>query len=631
LTIWAYNPALDAGFVFDDEPNIVDSPAVHWTEFSWDNVQLLLDMTLLQSRPVANFSIALDHLAWGLEPGGFHLTNLLIHLAVGGVLIWVCVLYVRFAAISQELNKNRLRVAYYAVVPVGIFLLHPLNTQAVTYVVQRMTSLAALFVLLAFASYLVARYKATARPQWWYAGTILFGLLALGSKENAILLLPVIVLFEICFFRNEWRRLVERILGRKWSNRWTISAWAIAGALAVFAGWVIVVFSDGVALLEPFKGRDFNGLERLITQTRIQLFYLSLLLWPSPDRLSLDHDFAVSTGLLDPLTTLPAVLACVALLVTAIVLASRYPRYGFPLLAYMLLHAIEAGPVNIELVFEHRMYLPSTMLVVLGAALLVDARYKSQLIVMATLLVLSAPLANWTHQRNQVWADPVEFQADIARKSPDKALPQQNFALALLQAGRSEEALTVIRRAVELAPKDTRPHNLLGNILLQLDRPEEALQSYRTAIDLEPKSVPAAIGIGKALQAGGREAEAFRYYMDTGTKLGQGGLPWQAIAVLKEAVTLRAEDAEAKHALGSAYLIVQKHDEAIDLFRAALHLDSTKFESWYNLGLTADALGLNEEAMRAYQQFVERAPPSLQQPIARARGRIRALNADTSR
>jgi hypothetical protein len=191
LTLWAYSPSLDAGFVFDDEPNIVDSPAVHWDEVSRENLDLLLNASLLQSRPVANLSFAIDHLVWGLDAGKFHLTNILIHLAVGGALLWICLLYARFAMQGPQPQSGQRSTLILALVCIGVFLIHPLNTQAVTYVVQRMASLAALFTLLAFASYLMARYRVTSRSGWWYMAAALFWLLGLGSKENAILLLSL--------------------------------------------------------------------------------------------------------------------------------------------------------------------------------------------------------------------------------------------------------------------------------------------------------------------------------------------------------------------------------------------------------------------------------------------------------
>jgi Flp pilus assembly protein TadD len=622
LTLWAYAPALDAGFVFDDEPNITDSPAVHWDEFSWKNIELLLDSSLLPRRPVANLSFALDHLVWGLEPSGYHLTNLLIHLAVGGAIMWVCLLYASFAFRSRQRQAPRRVPSYLVLVPIGLFLLHPLNTQAVSYVVQRMASMAALFSLLAFASYLVARYKVTTRSYWWYFGAAMFCLLGLGSKENALLLFPVIALFEVCFFRSEWQQKIETVLGRKWSRQWTIVAWACAIILATLAMWMVMVSSDSVGLFPTFSGRDYSGLERMLTQTRVQFFYLSLLLWPSPDLLNLDHDFMVSRGLLDPPQTLLATVACLAFFWGVLFLCVRQPRYGFPLMAYLVFHAIEAGPVGLELVFEHRMYLPSTMLVLLGATFLVDANPRQQVVVLAAVLLLSFPLANWTHTRNEVWADPIALQADIARKSPNKARAQRHLALALREDGRFEEALAIVQRAIELGPTDDRHLRRLGDILLDLDQPMEALQAFESALSVKPASMAPVLGIGTALKASGQEEAAFRHYLDTGTKFAQGGLPWQAIPVLREAVALRAGNANARHALGSAYLMVERHNEAIEQFRAALQIDQAKSESWYNLGLAADALGLGEEAMHAYRAFVERAPSTLQQPIAQARERI---------
>ena len=538
----------------------------------------------------------------------------------------ICQRYGKFAA-SRQVAAGSISLT---LVAVGVFLLHPLNTQAVSYVVQRMASLAALFTLLAFASYLMARYRANSLSRWWYVASTLFWLLGLSSKENAILLLPVIALYDACFFRGEWQQRVEQTLDGNWNRQWTIRAWAVAFVLCALAGWVATVSSDTVGWLSTFGGRDFSGLERIFTQTRVQIFYLSLLLWPSPARLSLDHDFAVSHGLLDPATTLFATFACVVLLATAIFLCVRRPRYGFPVFAYIVFHAIEAGPVNLELVFEHRMYLPSTMLVLLGTVLLVDANPRTRLVALAAIFVLCIPLAHSTHTRTQVWADPITLQADIARKSPNKARAQHNFALALREAGRIEEALTVVQRAIQLNPRDDRPRRLLGDILLDFDRPQDALQAFQTALSIKPTNMDAVLGIGRALVADGREEEAFQHYLATGTQFGQGGLPWQAIPVLKEAVNLRTDDAEARHALGSAYLMYPKHDDAIEQFRAALRLDQTKYESWYNLGLSADALGLHDEAIRAYEGFIERAPPALQQQIVRARVRIEALSVHLS-
>jgi tetratricopeptide (TPR) repeat protein len=629
LTIRAYAPALDAGFVFDDEPNITDSPAVHWAEISWANITRVLDSTRLQARPVANFSFALDHLAWGLDPAGYHLTNLLIHLGVGAALLWLCVLYARLAATPQAVPPARATILLAGAALTGLYLLHPLNTQAVTYVVQRMASMAALFSLLAFASYLMARYQVTARSSWWYAAAVLLWVLALGSKENAVLALPLVGLYELCFFRGEWQDRFTRLTGIAWNRSCSVYFWVVACAAATLAASVLVISMDSVGL-GKFAARDFSGLERLLTQTRVQILYLSLLLWPSPDRLNLDHDFMISRGLLEPATTLAAAALCLALLSTAVMLAVRRPRYGFPVLAYILLHSLESGPVSLELVYEHRAYLPSTMLVLLGSTGLADISPVRRHLIVALLAMLYLPAAYWTHERNLVWADPLALQADIVSKSPDKARAHHNYALALREDGRSADALAIVRRAIELDPGDDRPYRLLGDILLDLERPTEALQAFRQALQVKPSSVAPVLGIGRAQIADGREDVAFRHYLAAGTDFGQQGSAYEAIMVLQAAIDLRPEDADALHALGSAYLLAGKQAQAADMFRAALRADPAKYESWYNLAIAAEALDLIDEAVDAYQRFIDLAPPELRQPILQAKERLRALKGRSS-
>jgi Flp pilus assembly protein TadD/uncharacterized membrane protein YhaH (DUF805 family) len=631
LTLWAYWPALDAPFVFDDIPNILNSPAIRWTEFSWENVVSLLDSSRLQTRPIANFSFALNHLIGALEPGGFHLTNVLIHLSVGAALMWLCTLYARCAAGASKLVVSNWCIAGLALLPVGLFFLHPFNTQAVTYFVQRMTSLAALFTLLAFASYLKARYSDTARSRWWYLAALLFWVLGVGSKENSVLLLPIILLYEVCFFRGEWRQKVEQALGGTWNQKWTVRAWVGSGAVAALAVYLVVASTEVIGLMDDFPSRDFNGVERLMTQARVMVFHLSQLVWPAPGRLNLDHDFAVSRGLLQPATTLPAILACGAFLVFAVNLAVRRPRYGFPLTAYALFHSIEAGPISLEVIFEHRMYLPLTMLSLVAATAVVDANSRRRARTLILMFVLLFVLAGLTHERNQVWADPLELRRDIAAKSPIKARAQHNFALALYEAGRSEEALLISRRAVELDQSDPRPLKVLGDILVDLGRPGEAVDVFRKALGMAPANVKFVLGLGSALLALDDEESAFQHYLGSGIELGRNGRPWEAITILKEAVRLRNEDAIAHNALGSAYMTAGLKKQAIGQFRSAIELEPDKIEAWYNLGLVADELGFRDEAIYAFQGFLDRAPASLQQHILRARARVEALSRDTGR
>ncbi len=623
LVFWAYSPALDAGFVFDDESSIVESPAVHWATVSVENAKLLLSSSRLRRRPVANLTLALDHAAAGLEPRRFHLTNILIHLLVGMVLAWLCWLYLRSTGPPSE--GEWLLPASIAVT--GVFLLHPLNTQAVTYIVQRMTSLAALFTLLAFGSYLMARRSGRRGAGLWYLAAAAAFLLALGTKENAVLLVPVVALYEWCFCRDRWRARLEGLVGE--ARVGAVKALgAVLGLLLVgLVGWSVFRASPLVGWSTDFGWRDFTGLERVLTQSRVQLFYLSLLVWPSPGRLNLDHDFAVSRGLMDPAGTLFAMAFWAVAILGVALLAARRPRYGFPLLAYLVFHSIEAGPVDLELVFEHRMYLPGAMLALLGATALKDFTRQRRRMATVGLLLLWIPLAGWTHQRNVTWSDPLELQRDIAEKSPNKSRAQHNLANALLEDGRPDEALDYALRAIELDPTQSERWRLLGSIYLAMDRPGEARAAFSESLTLRPGVVRTLLGLGSAMEAEGQEEQAFEHYTDQGIAFAMSGRPFEAIPLFQAAVDLRPESSEARTSLGNAYSLANMADRALEEYRRAVELDPTNAQAWYNRATAADGQGLSEEASAAYRAFVDVAPPTLQAQIARALTRIGVLEA----
>jgi tetratricopeptide (TPR) repeat protein len=421
------------------------------------------------------------------------------------------------------------------------------------------------------------------------------------------------------------------MLGGEWSRKWTAVAWASTFVLVITLVWLAMAMSEGIGLTGDFPGRNYSGLERLMTQARVQVLYLSQLVWPMPGRLNLDHDFSISRGLLQPQSTLVAILACAALIASSFYLALRQPRYGFPLLAYAVFHLIEAGPVSLDIIYEHRMYLPSAMLATLAATILVDSRYKWSVVMATFTILVLAVFSAWTHERNLTWSNPLEFQRDVATKAPNNARAQHNLALAYYEADRPQDALIAVQRAIKLQPMDDRPRRLMGQILIELGRASEAIESYQQALTLRPQIMKSLLGLGIALEAAGFADEAFRHYLAEGTKLGRAGSPWKAIPLLEKAVELRGADPEARNALGSAYMMAGLREQALAQYQEAVTHDPTMMEAWYNLGLVADALGHKEMALSAYQEFVIRAPRELQQPINRARERIKALSLELNR
>jgi Flp pilus assembly protein TadD len=314
----------------------------------------------------------------------------------------------------------------------------------------------------------------------------------------------------------------------------------------------------------------------------------------------------------------------------ALYLSFKRPRVGFPLLAYFEFHALESGPVNLELVFEHRMYLPMAMLAVAAAAILDRIRRPVRAFALAGGLASVVLLAGATRARNETWSDPVALAYDIAQKSPSKARAFSNLGGAYRRAGRYEEAEAAFKRSLALAPGQWKAHFGLGSLYLVMDRPEEALTEFQEVLKVQPTNMRAAYSIGQALEDLGRIDEAFRYYMNIGRRLGMAGRAFQAIEPLRRAVAIDSTSSSAHNALGNAFLIAGKPDQALEEYRTAVALEPGHMEAVYNLAMSLDQAGEAEEAIRFYRRFVEEAPPSLGQHASRAEERIRELESGRS-
>jgi hypothetical protein len=485
LTTLAYAPGMNAEFYFDDLSNVVEREAIHWQRVSVDAFRELLTETRLPTRPVANLSFALNHLAGGLDPTGYHWTNLVVHLLTG---LLLAALLRRLADVGRRQATDPGLATAVAITVSALFLLHPLNIQAVTYAVQRMTSMSALFYLAAFWAYIEARGSCGSRRVAFACVAVVAALLAAGCKENTWVLPVAIVVYEFGFHRAEWRASLDP----KVSLANGLAAAAALSALVLVAG----IYAFGHEFLywnEVLPGKDHTGWQRLLTQARVHWYYLSLLLWPAPSRLTLDYSFPLSHSLFAPWTTVVAVLGWLVLLGIAVRWLWTRPRWGVPLATYFLLHAIETAPINLEMVYEHRMYLPMFALAWWLVVVSVDwleqrARWRRPGLVLVALLAV--PLAGATYLRNQVWSDPIRFHYDTASKAPDKFRPQYNLATVLGPLGRYR------RVSAERASR-------AGDASLRARR---AFRTRQRRGDLQPRH---AAGCGKRPSAGRSFIPAF--------------------------------------------------------------------------------------------------------------------------
>jgi len=342
-----------------------------------------------------------------------------------------------------------------------------------------MTSLAAMFYLAALAFFVYGRQAGGTRRVVFFLGCIIAGILSFLSKENSFTL-PVLLLVIECLFFSP---------GRAWtilkSIRWPY--WILI-ALVLLALLPLLSHPWQVMVVRDYGVRHFNMPERLLTELRIVVFYISLLMLPLPGRLNLDHDIAVSTSLFAPPTTLLCLLFLLFLMGGAIFIRKKSPLVSLGIFWFFLNLVIESSVVPLELIFEHRLYLPSVgfFIAVVGILDWLALRISpgrspdAKKILVLFVVILFALSSLMTTMRNDTWLDNLTLYRDCAEKSPDKGRAHSNYGLALAQQQKFDEALAAMERALELGqPQQEEYVNTAANIVTvytKLDDYEEAIR-----------------------------------------------------------------------------------------------------------------------------------------------------------
>ncbi len=582
LCLAAYSNSLSGPFVFDDVPNIQDNRSLRWTDFSWSGVQGAVRESPSPSRPVANLSFALNYYFGQHNVRGYHVVNIGIHLLTA-LLVYLLALAVLRRVPPREDRLLRPSVSHWiALTAALIFASHPIQTQAVTYIVQRMTSLCAFFYLAALLLYIYGRTAQAPRRRWTlWASSVVCWLLALGSKQISVTLPVTILWFEWYFFQD------SGVAGAKKNTKFGLLALALLGLLGLLA-WLYLGSEPLDRLLASYAHRDFTLGQRLMTQFRVVMFYLSLLAVPHPSRLNLIHQVVPSQSPIEPITTLLSMVGISGLLGLTLYLAHRHRIASFCLLWFFLHLVIESSVIGLEMVFEHRLYLPMVGFSLLLAWLLFAGTGAPSGWAVAVPAAICLLLAVGSYHRNQVWQDEITLWSDVVSKSPQHARAHNNLGAALGRVGRFDAALTQVQEALQIEPDYAEAHYNWGVALAGLGRPEEAVAHYQKALRLEPDHAKAHDGWGTALQLLGRFEESVAHY--------------------EHALRIEPDYADAHYNWGTALANLGRSEEAIAHYRDALRNKTNLAEAHYNWALAVQDLGRLAEAMTHYQEALRIRP-----------------------
>jgi tetratricopeptide (TPR) repeat protein len=551
----AYANSFTCPFVFDDYRGIHDNPHLRHPLASWQWIAA-------SGRPVVMATLAANYAVSGLETWSYHLMNLAIHVCAALALYGL----VRRTLLLPQFHCHRSAAGLAAAAAV-LWVVHPLQTESVTYLIQRAESLMGLFYLLTL--YCTLRAATTAsHSQAWAGLAVGCCALGMGSKEVMVTAPLVVLLYDRVFLAPSWREVLQR--------RWPLYA-------GLAATWLILIVPAQVALGardDPSGGGGvassapkLGPLMYALSEPGVLLHYLRLAIWPYP--LCLDYGWPVVVSIRDAIPSLAVVLA----LLTATIWALwRFPALGFLGASFFIVLAPTSSFMPIvDLAFEHRLYLPLASLTVLavlaGDALLRWARQRQFLSenqgaywAVSVVAIASLGLAWVTRERNRDYRSEEAIWTSAVAVRPQNVRGRLNLGLALAKRGGLSDATDIFAGILENFPDDVEANHALGWALLQQGRLAEAETYLRKAMRLDPDHRAAQVNLGLVLFRQGEAARA------TGQEEEGDRKTEEAIVHLERAVALNADDALAHFNLAQALVKQKRRKQAEDHYREALRL-----------------------------------------------------------
>jgi len=624
-----YANTLHSPFVFDDARSIVENPVIR------DLDTFLFDGAGYRFSPrrfVGYLSLAVNYQLGGLRVTGYHLFNIAVHI-VTALLVYELACF----SLATPAFKGSPLAAYSRRLGLAaglLFVVHPVQTQAVTYIIQRLASLATLFYLLATVCYLRGRLLqvttgrlASGRVAAAFAVGLLAALAAVKTKEIAFTLPLVLGLYELLFFGAGGRKKV--LLPVVMFLVLVVVPLVLLGSRLPAEG-----FFAGLDELTRVR-TDMSRLTYLFTQFRVVVTYVRLLFWPVNQNLTYDYP------VYDTLLALPVLWSVVFLATLAgaaiwLIVRSYGPEagrggrlIGFGILWFFITLAVESSLIPIvDVIFEHRLYLPvvGVALALAMAGVMLTRAYPARVFYLPLAVVVGV-LAVATWQRNAVWATEVSLWEDCVRKSPTLARPHRALGAALLAQGRSNEAQLQLEEAIRLDPYYEDAYLNLGLVYEDQGWLDKAAQQYRQASRLKPANAKAHYNLGALYNRQGLDGPAVNEYLialelqpdmvaaryNLGCTYGRLGRPDAAIRELEAALQTAAridyaQRADLHFSLGVAYADQGRWPEAIAQYEGFLRLAPADYEAHNLLGEAYAKVGRRDKALAEFQAALQLRP-----------------------
>ena len=651
LGLLAYSNTFRSPFFFDDTTNIFWNPIIK----DLDNFFFSTEAYRYNPRRFVGYlSFALNYHFGGSNVIGYHAVNLAIHI-LNAIFVYFLVALTFETPFFASAN-NHTQEDLHGLKDTGVLLLprpiaffsglffvaHPLATQSVTYIVQRYTSLAALFFLLSLLCYIKGRLltqqrisDATLKKRTGFANplilfvlSLLSAILAMKTKEIAFTLPLVIVLYEISFFKAPLKKKLAFLL-------------PMLVTLAIVPLSILKTNRSLAEIIAQINAvtrvdTDLPRWDYLVTQMRAVTTYIRLIFLPINQ--NLDYDYQIYHSLFAP-PVLASFFFLAGLLLTAIYLFRRSHSknhslrvISFGIFWFFITLAVESSIIPIvDVIFEHRTYLPSTgaLIAITTAFFLIIQKTKPSLLTsqraFIVFLLLAMVLAGTTYARNKVWQNDITLWEDVTEKSPNKERAHNNLGIAYQAARQTEKAIAQFERVLQLNPENAEAHNNLGIAYNSQGLENKAIEYFQTTLRLHPENAMAHNNLGSVYEAQGHLSKAIEHYQhavrlkpdfvmghnNLGNAYFSQGMTEKAIAEFQTALKLKPDEAEVLYNLGVAYLSKGMFHEAIICLQNALTIKPIYSEAHNNIGVAYGSQGDLDRAIKHFQTAVQQNPNNL--------------------
>ncbi len=572
--ILAFYNSFDGAFVMDDTGHIVNN----------DRIRSLTPLNRFFGlrRPVVAFSLASNFAVNGLDTWGYHLVNVSVHILAALVLFGILRRTLRFKSAGPFDGISSDLIAFVVSL---LWVVHPLQTQSVTYLIQRGESMMGLFYLLVI--YCTIRSSKVQYPWGWYIAAIVSSVLALGCKGVAVTAPFLAFLYDRTFLAGSFK---EALVERKSLYIGLIATWSM-----IAVGGLLVIFDSSRRANVGFGYKGVSWIEYLTTQPKILLHYLKLTFWP--DILCLDYAWPVEHNMVVIGLTSAVVLAFSIVTIFAL----RFePLVGYFAAWFFVILSPTSSFIPIkDMAVEHRMYLPLAGLLLIAV---ISARHILELlrkkahfnlatgrIVSLILVIATVGLLSYrTYLRNRDYENEVTMWRSVVRIAPHNERAQQNLGRGLSVRGELDEALRHLRVALRLNPDHVNAHINIGNVYSKQGEPDRAIPHYRRATQINPNLPYAYNNLGTLYQKMKDIDQAIHFY--------------------KKALKIKPNYADAHYNIAMALAQTDKLDESIEHFRRAIQARPLYVIAHVKLGVVLSMQGDTEAALAVFYHVLKLDP-----------------------